>query len=172
MKYLLQLWNEPWYFQVLFGYLGLIGLVNLLVLPFVQDLRFTLSSLAYFLVQFPIQISSYILVPIFMVLGWNGKSTIYGNELYPFGVGNGHQVPNPSFWQKYTFMVFRNPVSNLGKWTMPKGLGAPLNAKWPWIVDAPLFGGFYWKYGWATETDNRIESGSRKFYFRPWKKKV
>ena len=131
-------------------------------------IKFLISFVIFFLIQLPFILLSYPIVAVLLKTKWDGKSTWFGNELYPFGIGNSHQVENPTYYQKWQFLCIRNPVSNLGKWTLPKGIGAPLTATWPWLFDIKLIGNFYWKFGWATKPDNRINGSSRKFYFRPW----
>jgi hypothetical protein len=131
--------------------------------------KFLISLILFLLIQLPAILLSYPAVAILLLTKWKGSSSWFGNELYPSGVGSSHQVADPNYGQKWYFLCVRNPVSNLGKWTFPKGLGAPIKASWPWLYNQKLIFGIYVKFGWAAENDDRIVNGSRKFYFRFWR---
>lgn len=128
----------------------------------VKLFHFILSSFIGIPKLFIQLVGAFIIIPIMMLCGWDGKTTWFGNREQPFGAGNGHMPEDPNFFQKWYFMAFRNPTSNLGKYV----LAAPHSAKWPWLYDVKIIGKLYFKFGWQTEEDDT--DGYRKFYYRPW----
>ena len=130
----------------------------------INDCKFLLSWVIWSFVFFPTAIAGGVLVAVLLPTNWDGKSLFCGNALYPRGIGNGHMPSNPTLWQQYEFLVFRNPVSNFGKFV----LSVRGDRSWAWLEEKPLFGDWWLKYGWKP-VDFRT-GGYRTFICRPWKK--
>jgi hypothetical protein len=102
------------------------------------------------------------IVAILLSTSWSGKSTWFGNYLH----GRGHEHYNQGkvgFWPEYIWLVFRNPVSNFGKFV----LSVNPEYKWVWLIDQHIVGTFWVKYGWKNP-DERLPGSLRSFIFRPW----
>ena len=93
-----------------------------------------------------------------LMTNWTGATTWFGNALYPRGIGSGHL--GNSWYSEWVYMAVRNPCSNFGKYV----LGVPKDADWPWYVDNKWI-----RYGWQTKENFDARTGTRKFYFNPFK---
>lgn len=124
---------------------------------------FLISSLIFFLIQLPMILVSYVVVPFMLLTNWDGKTTWFGN--FKYGRGDTHyKAPsNGKFWLQWKFLCVRNPVSNFGKKVI-----SVKDRPWVWLRDTRLFGGWYWKYGWKTPVPEN--EYLRTFVYRPWKK--
>ena len=110
-----------------------------------------LISFAIWLVLWlPVAALGLIIVPLLLLLGWQGYDGWWGNKLYGTW-GNGHATG-------FVFLAIRNPASNFGKFTL--GLKAPKPA-WAWYADTPNI-----RYGWQ-DVDDR--TGYCKFQFNPFR---
>lgn len=124
-------------------------------------MKFIVSSAIFFLLQLPMIVTSFFVVPIMLLTAWEGKTTWFGN--WKYGRGDTHyKAPSEGlYWKQVRFLCIRNPVSNFGKQVL-----SIKDAPWVWLVDKKLIGNFYWKYGWkdaVTENNNL-----RTFIYRPW----
>lgn len=127
-------------------------------------MRFIASSLIFFLLQLPVILASFVIVPFMLLTKWDGKTTWFGN--FKYGRGDTHyKAPsNWEYWKQLRFLVIRNPVSNFGK----KVLSVKV-APWVWLYDEPIYKSFHWKYGWKNPSGELPEL--RGFVYRPWRKK-
>lgn len=123
-------------------------------------MQFTVSFLIFLLAWLPAVFVSLPVVFLLLLTKWDGKSGPFGNYLYGRN-GNAHTPANPTLFDSWFFLAIRNPVSNLGKFTLSRG---PYERAW--LVEKR-----WWRvgilYGWKNP-DERLPGARRPFVFRPF----
>lgn len=149
--------------NVLIVYIAL-GIAGQLLCLFVRDLRANASHLIWWLAFVPVWLISLPIIAIALLTPWEGKRFWFGNYLW--GRGNNHPGhPTVGYWQEFTWLALRNPISNFGKFTLAVAYGTSWAWHRTWVGNR-----FQLQYGWAiTELDLRVPYA--KFVFRPGKKK-
>lgn len=124
-------------------------------------MKFIASTLIFFLLQTPVMLASFVIVPLMLLTKWDGKTTWFGN--FKYGRGDTHyKAPSEGkYWRQVRFLCIRNPVSNFGKQVL-----AVKAAPWVWLHDHKIIGRFYWKYGWKLPSGE--QPSMRSYVFRPY----
>lgn len=123
--------------------------------------RILLTFLIWLLTYPALILLSAVVVPLMMLNGWQGYTTIFGN--YKYGIYGNAAMPCKSFWCAWWFLVIRNPISNFGK----QVISVPSTATWPWFYDVHIYAGLRIKAGWKPVADPENDP-DRTFVFRPY----
>lgn len=124
--------------------------------------RFLVSASIWMFLWLPMVLISMPAVALLLLTQWDGKTTWFGNYLYG-RAGNWHMPHDPNLFDRWYFLVIRNPVSNFGKFVLSTGPDNP----WAWLIDSRIVGRMHVLYGWKNP-DNRLPGSRRVFVFRPW----
>lgn len=123
--------------------------------------QFLASTAIFILVWLPVWIVSLVAVPLMLWMDWTGYTTWFGN--FKWGTGTTHyKAKADTFWKKYYFLCFRNPISNFSSTV----LAVSASKSWVWLYDRKIVGNFYLKYGWKNPSGEL--PNVRTFIFRPW----
>lgn len=110
------------------------------------------TFLLWLLTYVPLILVSAFAVPVMLLSGWEGYTTIFGNRKY--GRYGNVAYPTRNKFQEFIFLAIRNPISNFGKEVMALTVSKPVsvvgNQK---ITDnAPGITGWYCaRHDWAWE---------------------
>lgn len=123
--------------------------------------QFIASTLIFVLLQLPMMLISFFVVPFMLLTKWDGRTTWFGN--FKYGRGDTHyKAPsNGEYWRQYTFLCWRNPVSNFGKLVLCVKV-----APWVWLHDVRVVRSVYFKWGWKLPSGEM--PGMRTFVWRPY----
>lgn len=118
-------------------------------------------SILLFIPWLAVELVSIVAVPFMLWMDWSGYTTWFGN--FKWGTGTTHyKAKADTFWKKYYFLCFRNPISNFSSTV----LAVSASKSWVWLYDRKIVGNFYLKYGWKNPSGEL--PNVRTFIFRPW----
>lgn len=126
--------------------------------------KFLISFSIFLFLWLPLALFGLVAVLVMLMTNWSGCSTWFGNYIYG-RQGNAHTPQPPSFFDSWNFLALRNPVSNMGKFTLARSKYSDA-----WLIEKK-----WWRigilYGWKL-SDPRLPDAQRPFVFRPmWVKR-
>lgn len=130
-------------------------------------MRVLFSALIFFFICLPAILLSIAAVPVMLLCGWDGRSTIFGNKKW--GKGNEHPSHGTKgFWQEFNWLVFRNPVNNLHSFALAVPM-KPYYLKGDGTIGDKTHGGFYRvRMGWHLDDIKTWEY----YWIYPYSKKL
>lgn len=120
-------------------------------------IRVFISFLIWFFVQLPLVIIGVFIIPIMLMLGWAGYSSLWGNLQWGAGATNPSYMKT-GFWAAYNWLALRNPTSNLGSRYLSVIKQASMLTGNANIGDKKASGSYWIKMGLAWEY----------YYIKPW----